>query len=758
MNSDRSNAVLIIVSSLGFGGAESRVVELVSNLVPRGYAITVCAVASPAAEHPLAPKIEAAGGTFASLPLRSLAGWRKLNRLLANSGVVHTHIGPAGGIVAGLAQISGTPCRIVQFHSDRPELPAGLAGRVMGLIGAGLVRRWATAIVGVSPTSLETILGRDWRLDRRSLIIAPGVDLSPFRRPVRPETLRSSLGLSGESQIIVQVGRDDPLKNRHFAVRVLAEIESDHHLVFVGGVDSTRRRELEKLAARLGVGERVHWLGARQDVPTLLGDADAMLLPSIYEGVPGVVLEAVAAGCPVVATDLPGIRDIRGLVGVEERVQVLPLAAGPRVWAKTLLKAASGPSQKQAEPWLALEGTPYDSSSTTAQVERLWGAPAPTPRRVVHLFSSLDFGGAEVRTLELLQHLADRTYEVVILQTSGEPGPLTADFEAAGARVLNVRFRSFAFIRICRTLFRDGNTQAAHVHVMRQHERPVLMLALAALWGVPVRVLHYRNEGKEPRGFIGKLVEAAYHWIGLRVATVVGGVSPASLRAALGSRWDSDKRSRLLLPGLGMDRFASSEKSDHLHNEIGVPSDVPLILVLGRDAHQKFRERAVRIFAELQSTWPEAHIVFVGATDRSLEQLVTDSEAPALRLNQIHVLHARRDVVEILRSAAVLLLTSRHEGLPGVVVESLAAGTPVVATSLPGIQFIQRDFPEDLALIEPSSPESTWALAVERLGNAVRGNTERAELHARVKRSKFSMAQVSRDYECAWGVYNNQDF
>lgn len=746
-------AVASITTTFHRGGAEMRTLEVVSALSSADLPIHVVAVASPGAAHPLEPDFRRAGAQTHFHPLRSLKGWAGAWRLFRRMRVVHSQAGMVAGPVLALAWLAGVEVRVAHFHSDRPELPAGRGGRVLRRVGGWFVRTFATDIWGVSEQALETVLGSSWHEDPRCSVVVPGVDLSRFASvdPSGSSAVRTDgLGLDPGARVVLHVGIDTPGKNRERAVRVLASSsDKDLHLVFVGAVDPDSQERCRGIGEDLGVSERLHWTGERSDVPELLVAASALLVTSTYEGVPGVVLEAVAAGTPVVSSNLPSILRISDAVGAF--IDPLPLDEPDEVWGAALDRAVAT-TPACAEPWNRLRGTAYDAETAIDRFAALWraerGGQAPV---VVHMFSSLAYGGAEMRTLELIRHLSPRDYRIVMLQTSPTPGPLTGDFEEADAQVITVRFKSLAFLRTVRRLFVRGDVSAVHVHVMLGHERSNVLLGLAALWRVPQRVLHYRNEGRMARGPAGRAVEKVFHAVGLASATTVGGVSPGALEAVLGPAWSQDRRAALMLPGLAVDRFYEPADNGKLRSLIGCPDGARVILVLGRDDPQKNREWAVEVFAALMASGgPDYRLVFVGKTDRSVTDMVGERTFLA---PYVHVLPARSDVPDLLAGADVMLLPSRHEGLPGVVMESLAAGTPVVATALPGTEFIEETFGELVTLVSLEEDAGVWASAVAGvLGEGDRSTGDRRAALERVASSRFAMSHVARVYERAWGV------
>ena len=119
------------------------------------------------------------------------------------------------------------------------------------------------------------------------------------------------MGLPRDSRLVISVGRLELPKAHDVlldaAARAIAE-DSRLHFMLVG--DGTLRREMESKARHLNIDRNVHFLGVRDDVPRLLMGSDLFVLSSRREGLPGALLEAIAAGLPVVATNLPGVREV----------------------------------------------------------------------------------------------------------------------------------------------------------------------------------------------------------------------------------------------------------------------------------------------------------------------------------------------------------------------------------------------------------------------------------------------------------------
>ena len=122
---------------------------------------------------------------------------------------------------------------------------------------------------------------------------------------------RRELGIPEDGRLIAAAGRFSPQKGFSYLVDALPEVLlsfPDVHLMLIG--EGELRGDLERQIERLDVRDRVHLPGYRRDVPRLLAASDLFVLPSLYEGLPNVMLEAMAAGIPVVATSVNGVPEV----------------------------------------------------------------------------------------------------------------------------------------------------------------------------------------------------------------------------------------------------------------------------------------------------------------------------------------------------------------------------------------------------------------------------------------------------------------
>jgi glycosyltransferase involved in cell wall biosynthesis len=143
-------------------------------------------------------------------------------------------------------------------------------------------------------------------------VIPLGLDLESFLAGSRLKgTLRRELGMSDGEPLVAIVGRIFPIKNHRLfleaAARVAAEVDRARFIIVGDGV---LRPAMEDYARTLGIADRVIFTGWRRDLPSIYPDVDVLVVSSNNEGTPVSAIEAMAAGCPVVATHVGGLPDL----------------------------------------------------------------------------------------------------------------------------------------------------------------------------------------------------------------------------------------------------------------------------------------------------------------------------------------------------------------------------------------------------------------------------------------------------------------
>ena len=319
--------VLQIFGQMNCGGAEMRTLELMPVLAARGVRFDFCTLNRGGQPGHLDKRIREMGGEVVLCPLghNRLNFARRFKTLLRDGryDVVHSHVHLTSGWILKLASAAGVHGRVMHFRNTTDGARSTLMRQVYSKLMRCYADQHANQVLAVCEAAMVHGWGPGWAEDPRMKVIYNGLDIKRFKEALGDRvSLLSDLGLPADSKLVIQVGRFTPAKGHRELVPVLPALIADRpnvHVLFVG--DGVRRSEIEGRVKELGLDRNVHFLGVRSDIPQLLKSCDLSILPSLWEGLPGVVLESLAAGLRVVATPLPGVREIAAHSGRVEIVE-----------------------------------------------------------------------------------------------------------------------------------------------------------------------------------------------------------------------------------------------------------------------------------------------------------------------------------------------------------------------------------------------------------------------------------------------------
>jgi glycosyltransferase involved in cell wall biosynthesis len=295
-----------LVENLNVGGAERVVIDLVLEQQRRGHDLRVICLFEPGT---LASELVDAGISVVALnkqPGPSLALLVRLRRLLGSGAldVLHSHNAMAHyyGVAASIA------LRVVRINTRHGmgTLLANRRQRWLYRLSMGLTH----AACFVCAAARDQFIADGRVPSARARVVHNGIPAS-LLQPRPRGSLRHLLSLPEGARIIITVGRLNPAKDHPLLVRaflMLAARQPDLHLVIVG--DGAGMEMLQQLRAKSHCPERIHLPGTRRDIADLLVDAELFVLSSITEGFSIALLEAAAAGVPVIATDVGGNGEI----------------------------------------------------------------------------------------------------------------------------------------------------------------------------------------------------------------------------------------------------------------------------------------------------------------------------------------------------------------------------------------------------------------------------------------------------------------
>ncbi len=357
---DRRVDILLLIDEASLGGGQQHVLWLAEGLAHRHFTVHV----GTAPEGYLVEALRARG-----IPVHPVAfpkafdpgGLRDAHRLLSRltPAILHTHGGTAG-FYGRSAALRHAQTRVVHtFHGIHYLHSPDWRKRFIQSAIDRMLARHTDRTICVAESDRELALRH--RLARRedSVVIRNGIDLSRFAGIGRRRA-------PGKRPMIGTIGRMHVQKGqRHFLEAAAAILRTHPHARFRIIGDGELRETLERLRQDLGLNDRVEFSGERADAAAELARMDVFLLPSLWEGLPYVLLEAMAAGVPVVATAVDGNKELitHGMNGL------LVPAADPEAMAGAALSLLDDPARRR----ILIDGgkrTVRDSFDLDAMVER----------------------------------------------------------------------------------------------------------------------------------------------------------------------------------------------------------------------------------------------------------------------------------------------------------------------------------------------------------------------------------------------------
>lgn len=350
--------ILHVVESLEIGGLEHVVVALASAQRRRGHEVRVVCLWRRGV---LADAAESAGVPVTCCDKRpgfDLRAWRAMRSTLRSVApdVLHTH-NPMAHYYAVAASL-GLGVRTVL--NTRHGMGSGdLGARREKLFRLALLA--TDHAVSVCDAARQRFVVHGVMPAAKAVVVRNGIDLGRFamRSAEAGSALRASLGLPADAVVFGTVGRLNEAKQQHRLLGALRSLtDAGHRVALVIAGDGERRQFLEAETDLLGLRAQVRLLGARNDVPELLAGMDVFVLPSRTEGYSLALVEASAAGLPIIATSVGGNAEIvqQGTTGL-----IVPPADDDAL-ALAMAVLADDPAQRerlgaQARAWALREGT-----------------------------------------------------------------------------------------------------------------------------------------------------------------------------------------------------------------------------------------------------------------------------------------------------------------------------------------------------------------------------------------------------------------
>ncbi|MCF6335080.1 MAG: glycosyltransferase, partial [Spirochaetales bacterium] len=220
---------------------------------------------------------------------------------------VHSHLNHLSGLFLYAPNKLGMPLRIVHYHSDfkyhNHYTPKYALRKLFGFFS----EKYSNKVLGISDACLDSVYGSSWKGNHKIERIYNGIDLAGLSSTRSFLLKPQDFGIKDNSLVIGHVGQFRKEKNHQFLLEFAEKICAlNRHVVFLFVGDGPLLEHTRNEAAARGLDGRIIFTGTRPDVPNLLGIMDLFVFPSLWEGFGMAVVEAEAAGLPVImSTNIP---------------------------------------------------------------------------------------------------------------------------------------------------------------------------------------------------------------------------------------------------------------------------------------------------------------------------------------------------------------------------------------------------------------------------------------------------------------------
>lgn len=360
--------ILHVIGAMDRGGAETMIMNLYREIDRKKYQFDFLVHEERKCDYD--EEIEALGGRIFRVPryrLYNYMSYRKKCTQIIESHpewkIIHGHIGSCASVYLRVGR-SLKRYTIAHSHCVKGETFSleNLIFRILTLDN----KKIADFYFGCSELAGLDRYGDKIVASERFCVLKNGIDAQSYCYNEKTQReMKKKLGLENKL-VIGHIGRFHPDKNHEFLMQVFKEIadcRSDAEFILVGR--GPLEEKIRTLAKRLGIENRTHFLGVREDVPKLMCMMDAFVFPSVSEGLGIVAIEAQAAGLPCVISD-----HVPDEVMITESVRKLELSLGAKKWASAILEMYGKIQRKDMQD--AVKKAGFDIKSSVCQLTEVY--------------------------------------------------------------------------------------------------------------------------------------------------------------------------------------------------------------------------------------------------------------------------------------------------------------------------------------------------------------------------------------------------
>lgn len=341
MDKEKQIRVLHVLGGVGLGGAESRIMDLYRQMDRDEIQFDFLVHRNDGKPQFYEDEIKAMGGHIYALPKFKVYNYFSYKKAVTSFFALHHefrvvqgHMTSTAAIYLPVAKRFGVPITVA--HARNAGVVKGPKGFATRFFRRGLAKK-ADVLFACSKLAGEDVFGEYAMKQGRVKIIHNAIDVKRFAfDEQKRQEARDALKIT-DKLVLGHVGRFDYQKNHPYLLEVFAEVckkRSDAVLLLLG--DGAARQAMEERCRELGIADLVKFLGNRKDTERYYQAMDVFLLPSFFEGLPGVLVEAQAAGLACIVSDT-----VTREAEATDLVSWLSIDEPPERWAEEVIKQAA---------------------------------------------------------------------------------------------------------------------------------------------------------------------------------------------------------------------------------------------------------------------------------------------------------------------------------------------------------------------------------------------------------------------------------
>lgn len=705
------SSVVHIVDSLNAGGAERLVLELAKRLPSHDFEIQVLSLLRGG---PLEPEYRKSGIKLTVMGYAWPYGLDTLWKTYAflrreRPQIVHTHLFAADVWGRTAARLARVPIIVSTEHNSNQDF--GWIRRVC----KKLTNRFAARLIAISQTVKKEMEDREGADPKKIETVPNGIDISRvIERPARH--FRDVPRLLTLSRLTKQ-------KDLATLLKALALVKGQWILQVAG--TGEEENELKNLARRLGLESRIEFLGYCEDAPVLLAQSDIFCLPSRWEGQGLAVLEAAAAGVPMIVSDLPVLHET-----VDKGEAVFVESGDVPSWAHAIEQMLA-----EQEDFVARAQSAKARIRGKYPIEKMVGAYARVYRGLVpsksgdekplvyQVVTSFYPAGAERLVFEIAKRLPEHGYRTKVASINGG-GLMEEEFKKAGVeyRIWEKKgpANSAALFRLYRE-FRETKPLIVHTNLFGAD----VWGRLAAYFARVPLIITTEHNAYLDHGAIKRCVKRGL----VMISDGCVAVSDMVKEYMLAKEHMPAHKITVIKNAVDMQGFG---------RRVGGLHDPARLINIGRLTRQKDQVTLLKALAETTLPW-RLQLVGTGEMKVELEDLTRELGIA----DKVDFLGHRHDIGRLLAESDLFVSTSRWEGLALTVIEAAATGVPMV---LPDIRASHEVAGENEAKFARPGDVRAFRVAIEESLADYPATAERAiDTAVRVRRD-FAIERLVNDY------------